>query len=299
MTSPFVSILSPEANEAVTIVPDELILLDNYGLINPLLPLNKKIDVRIDQMVICFVMQGKLNAHINGYDITIEGGQVLTTLPESEGGFLDASNDCRFIIFIIYPEILRQTFDDLYINYDRSSYDKGFLVEKCTEEQMSIYQLLYTEIKKECMRYDYEYKLVVLRSYINALLINNVKLFEASNEMDTQSNLSSKQYNIFQKFLKALSTYSKTERSVQYYANLLNITPKYLSFITLQYSNKNASQWIDEYVVHCAKNLISIHHLKSSQIVKVMNFQNLISFNRYFKRVTGLSPKEFRKNTNT
>ncbi len=296
--APYVlDILSREANASMVMIPNELVLLDNYGLIRPLAPLKTSETVKIDQMIICFVMQGKIHARINGEETDINAGQVLTTLPESEGMFMSSSNDCRFIMFVIFPEMLKKTFDDIYINYDRTVYEKGFLIDDCIEEQMSIYQLLYTELRKECVRMNYEYKLVVVRSYLNALLINNIKLVETKTQ-EHHGNTNSRQYDIFQKFLEALNEYAKTERTVQFYANLLNISPKYLSFVSLQYSDKNASQWIGEYVVHHAKTMISIHHMSSAEIAHELQFPNLISYNRFFKRITGITPKEYKKSLN-
>ncbi len=296
--NPITEILSNDAHESIALIPDQLILLDNYGLINPLAALQTDTLLSINQMIICFVMQGNIQVRMNGEEAEIRGGQVLTTLPESEGTFHKASADCRFIMFIIFPDLLKQTFEDIYINYDRTVYEKGFLIEDCSEEQMSAFQLLYTELKKECIRANYEYKMIVIRSYLNVLLINDIKLFETTKKADTLADISSRQYDIFQKFLEALNEHAKTERTVQFYADLLHISPKYLSFVSLQYSNKNASQWIGEYVVHHAKTLISIHHKSSAEIASELKFPNLISYNRFFKRIAGMSPREYRRSLN-
>lgn len=295
MPIPNIDLLSREPSESTGVIPGELVLLNNYGSINPLSALNTYEPVIIEQMVICFVMQGKLKALINGTEVEVNGGQVLTTLPNSEGLFKSASDDCRFIMFIIYPDILQKTFEDIYINFDRTLHEKYFVVNNCTEEQMSIYQLMYTELKKECVRADYEYKMIVVRSYLNALLINDIQLFENRKTESAHVNKTSRQYTLFQKFLDALNKHASEERSVNFYANLLNVTPKYLSSVSMTYSQKNASQWIGEYVVHHAKTLMSVQHMSSAEIVEELQFQNLISFNRFFKRVAGITPKEYKK----
>ena len=297
MGHPLSDILTYDSRDSLGVIPNELVIMDNFregG--GPLDSLNMHEPIHIDQMIICFVMQGRIQARINGEDVVINGGQVLTALPESEGMFVDSSRDCRFILYIIYPEFLKSIFEDLYINYDRTVFEKSFLVESCSEEQMSIYQLLYTELKKECVRPNYEYKLIVVKSYLNALLTNNTKLFEAaSSSGKKEGNVGSRQYDMFKKFLDALNEHARTERTVQFYADLLQISPKYLSYVSLQYTGKNASQWIGEYVVHHAKTLISIHHKTSAEIAKELEFPNLISYNRFFKRIAGISPKEYRK----
>lgn len=293
-------IISQEPGEAKGVIPGELILLSNSGGHNPLSVLTPFESIIIEQMGICFVMQGKLKVIINGIDVEVNGGQVLATLPQSEGVFKSASDDCRFLIFIIYPDILRKTLDDIYINFDRTMHEKSFKLCDCTEEQMSMYQLMFTELKRECLRSDYEYKLIAVRSYLNALLLNNTNIFDQSlsKNIDTNASKTSRQYDLFQKFLDALNKYSLKERSVTFYANLLHVTPKYLSYVATLYSDKNASQWIGDYVVHHAKTMMSVQHKSSAEITEELQFQNLISFNRFFKRIAGMTPKEYKKSLN-
>lgn len=300
MEHPLADILSNKSCEQMSIIPNEIILLDNYAEEqDPLASLNTAEVVHIDQMFTCFVMQGRLKAKINGEEVTVFGGQVLTALPKSEGYFIESSEDCRFIMFIIYPDMMKRTFEDIYINYDRTIYETSFIVETCTEEQMSVYQVLYTELRKECVREPYEHRLLVVRSYLNVLFTNSIKLYDLTSGNTEKKNLAdSRQYEMFQKFIEALNKHAKTERSVQFYADLLHITPKYLSYVSIQYTGKNASQWIGEYVVHHAKTLISIHHKSSAEIAEELNFPTLISYNRFFKRITGISAKEYRKGLN-
>ena len=56
MAFPVIDILSHEANASMVMIPEELVLLDNYGLVRPLAPLKTSESVKIDQMIICFVM---------------------------------------------------------------------------------------------------------------------------------------------------------------------------------------------------------------------------------------------------
>lgn len=278
-------------------ITDEFILFDNYsGECDTFPLLNTDEIIHIDQMAICCVMQGMLRIRINGKEIAVCEGQVLTILPESGVILTEVSSDCKYIMFAVYPNLLKKTFEDIYIIYDRTVYEKCFIVGSCTEEQMSMYQVLYTELKKECNRPQYKYKPLVVRSYLNVLLINNVKIFNGTEStLEKELKAESRQYEMFQKFLDALNLYAKTERTVQFYADLLHITPKYLSYVSLQFTGKNASRWIGEYVVHHAKILISIHHKTSAEIAAELNFPTLISYNRFFKRIAGISPKMYRK----
>ena len=92
----------------------------------------------------------------------------------------------------------------------------------------------------------------------------------------------SKQVNIYNKFLNLLNEYSATNREVQFYAEKLGITPKYLSAVTIEYSGKNASSWIDEYVITKAKNLLREQSYNIKDVSEHLNFPSQSFFGRYF-----------------
>lgn len=272
-------------------IAQDVLLFDNYGAINPLQSFFNATSIGLFQMTVFFLMQGEAQFRINGEDVMMNGGQALTTLPDTEMLFLSASPDHKYLLFVIYPELLRKTYNDIYLNYDKTTFGKGYMIASCSEEEMSLYQILYIELKKECLRPEYEYKMIAVRSYLNALLINNLNLYNIADSIDVDPH--SRQYDVYQKFLNELNKHAKTERTVKFYADQLHISPKYLSFVSLQYSNKNASQWISEYVVHNARILMGTHHMSASETSNMLNFPTLNSFNRFFKRVTGQSPKDF------
>lgn len=273
-------------------IPGEVLLFDNYGTLNPLQSFVSE-GLKLRHMTVFFLMRGKAVFDINGDEVSMTGGQTLTTLPNTRLTLRTASEDIKYLLVVIYPELLRKAYEDIYLNYDMTTFSKGYLLGSCNEEQMSIYQIIYVELKKECLRPDYEFKMTAVRNYLNALLINNMYLYDTSDSVDIDPN--SRQYDVYQGFLDALNTYSKTERTVKFYADQLGITPKYLSFVCLQYSQKNASQWIGEYVAYNARTLMGIHHLSAAETSVQLNFPNLNSFNRFFKRVSGQTPKEYIK----
>ncbi|MBQ9641558.1 MAG: AraC family transcriptional regulator [Bacteroidaceae bacterium] len=282
---------SPEKITPSCAIPNEILLFDNYGQSNPLQPMSTNEGWKLRHMTIFFLMQGKVEFRINGEEVKVTGGQVLTTMPDTEVRYRFASYNNKYLLFVIYPELLSKVYGDINLNYDKTTFDKGYLVASCNEEEMSLYQILYAELKKECHRDNYEFQMIAVRSYLNALIINGLTLYKISKINDR--GLHSRQYDVYQNFMDQLNLHAKNERTVQFYAGQLHISPKYLSYVTMQYSNKNASQWISEYVAHHAKTMLCTQHLSTEETARQLNFPTKNSFCRFFKRVTGLSPKEF------
>ncbi|MDE5744711.1 MAG: AraC family transcriptional regulator [Paramuribaculum sp.] len=96
-------------------------------------------------------------------------------------------------------------------------------------------------------------------------------------------------------FIRLVHEHHRRERSVSFYASKLFISPKYLSLIVKESTGKSAAEWIDEYVVLEAKNLLRFSGKNVQQIAYELNFTNQSSFGKYFKHLTGMSPTEYQK----
>ena len=105
----------------------------------------------------------------------------------------------------------------------------------------------------------------------------------------------SRQDMTFRRFLSLLATDITISREVQYYADKLSITPKYLTIITRQISGRSAASWITHSVILNAKALLSTTQLTVQQVSSRLNFPNPSFFGQYFLRHTGMTPKEFRR----
>lgn len=103
-----------------------------------------------------------------------------------------------------------------------------------------------------------------------------------------------RQEEYFERFLMEVVKHYKIRRSVQFYADLLHITPKYLSTVIKEVSGRSAADWIDEFVIQESKLMLR-HSTKSIQeITYELNFSTQSFFGKYFKRHVGLSPSEYR-----
>ena len=99
---------------------------------------------------------------------------------------------------------------------------------------------------------------------------------------------------LFNRFLALLREHCSTERSVEFYAQKMGITPKYLSLILKKKSGRNASKLIDEAVVYEAKRLLKYSGLSIREIAIKLNFASQSFFGKYFKQRVGVSPSRYK-----
>lgn len=98
----------------------------------------------------------------------------------------------------------------------------------------------------------------------------------------------------FNKFLEELSKHYMQERSVGFYAEQLHLTPKYLTTLLRTTTGRTATEWIDDYVVLEAKNLLKYSTMNIQEIAYYLNFPNQSFFGKYFKQHTGMTPSAYR-----
>jgi AraC-like DNA-binding protein len=61
-------------------------------------------------------------------------------------------------------------------------------------------------------------------------------------------------------------------------------------------SNMSATEWIDNSVILEARAMLKSTNMTIQQISEELNFPSQTFFGKFFKRVVGVSPKEYRKN---
>ena len=109
------------------------------------------------------------------------------------------------------------------------------------------------------------------------------------------SSVKDRSIEYFEKLMRLLSENYRTERNVEFYADRLHISAKHLSRVIRNYTGKSVHQWIDEFVALEIKNLLRYSSLSIQQISYQLNFPNPSFMGQYFKRITGMTPGQYRR----
>lgn len=100
---------------------------------------------------------------------------------------------------------------------------------------------------------------------------------------------------LFGRFMRELENRYRESRDVSFYAELLNISPKYLNMVTQRMTSHTIKTIIDQYVVLQIKQSLTTEEKSIKQIAWEYHFCDLSFFCRYFKQHTGMTPQQFRK----
>ena len=120
-------------------------------------------------------------------------------------------------------------------------------------------------------------------------------IFEAHAQRDATENHTERAGYIVKQLMALLATgISQTEREVRYYAERLNVSPKYLSETVRRMTGHNVTSFIDRHTIPILKEYLGDERLSLTQIADHMNFSTLSYFSRYCTKHLGLSPSEYR-----
>ena len=99
---------------------------------------------------------------------------------------------------------------------------------------------------------------------------------------------------IGKQFILLVGTHFRESREVQFYADKLFVSRKHLTKVITEVLKKSPKTIISEAVILEAKVLLKNPNFTISDVANLLNFSDLSIFNKFFKKITGLSPSEFK-----
>ncbi|WEK38248.1 MAG: helix-turn-helix transcriptional regulator [Candidatus Pseudobacter hemicellulosilyticus] len=100
---------------------------------------------------------------------------------------------------------------------------------------------------------------------------------------------------LLRNFRRLIDAHFRTTRLPKEYADLLYVTPNHLNALCHDLLNKTAGELIRDRVLLEAKRLLTNAKMSVTEIAYELNFQDNSYFNRFFKKYTGSTPDDFRK----
>lgn len=162
-----------------------------------------------------------------------------------------------------------------------------------TDEDSTIFLSLWEKMTGHIESQPHQYKRVMIANQFQNLFL---WLSEKSAKVDIKaSNNYSRQEAICWKFWELIFEHCKQHREVAFYADLLNITPYYLSQLTKKFFNDAPKTLIDRQVVLEIKRQLTEPKRSMQQIADDLQFTDASYLGKYFKRQTGVGLTEYRK----
>ncbi|GAB3843094.1 helix-turn-helix domain-containing protein [Hymenobacter jeollabukensis] len=137
----------------------------------------------------------------------------------------------------------------------------------------------------------FDNRLEVLRACLYVLLEMAARYARAE-----PAGSSPRQVQQLHQFEELLEQHFRTKKTVQTYAQWLNLTPNHLNALCRRHRGHTASDLIQQRVVVEAQRLLVHSRQPVKQIAAELGFQDASYFGRFFRKRTGLTPDQFREN---
>ena len=109
-------------------------------------------------------------------------------------------------------------------------------------------------------------------------------------------SLRSRGHELFGEFREAVEAHFRESSDVRSYADRLNVSTSYLAQVTKRISGHAPKALIDERIISEARRLLANTSLTVQEISYQLGFTSQAHFAKYFKKLTGLTPSDFRSN---
>ncbi len=259
--------------------------------VNPLLVKTITSPVKFSAFTSIFVTSGSCSADINLISHRIEAPAIVNISSSHIMQPYDISDDFMASFVVMSSRLRDGITSQIMKDTDILNRISNNPVIHLTPEVSEAMQEHYSELRSITEDTANEWPFQTIQYSILAFFFRwMVKCLDKSSETANPS----KTNHIVERFKRLVQENFRKERFLDFYAERLEITPKHLSRLVKANTGFSAVEWINQFVILEAKVMLSSTNMNVQQIAEELNFPSQSFFGKYFKKATGMSPKEFR-----
>ncbi|MBQ8493810.1 MAG: AraC family transcriptional regulator [Alistipes sp.] len=242
---------------------------------------------KLSQASIAICTSGSCHIKINLQEYEVESPMLLALMP---GQIIEAIGHSQN--FAGYAIMLSRRFVDML---NLPGWQQQYMMmynnplNKIDSEKLTAIRIFFAILYRAASNEENPFRLQVIENLIRVFYYGGVHQFKQGDAPSgTPKN------SIVERFIALVEEHYREERLIGFYADKLCITPKYLSKLVKENTGRSAGEWIESHVILEARAMLQSSDMTIQQIATSLNFPNQSFFGKYFKRATGLSPKQYR-----
>ncbi len=246
---------------------------------------------RLESMLLATCGRGEITAKVDLATRRMEKYQIMVLRPGHIVDRVHTSPDFRgFFITVSAGRLYDMLPSMQYVIPYTLLYSSNPIIDITREEYESL-SLIHDLFAHHLRNEDRPFGKKALESLCEVLFFNTLGIY-AMRTRDIGHK--SRREELLTRFMNSLEENFRSERSVNFYADRLCVTPKHLSAVLKEVSGQTAGEWIDHRVILEAKLLLRTTGMNIQEISTELNFSNQSFFGKYFKHLAGISPREYR-----
>jgi len=244
-------------------------------------------------LIIC--RQGNFQFSLNQKKHFAGAGESLFIPEDGEFQVLQESEDMEVQILIYQIEPIRDIMGNLVVSmymYSRLTPEEPSCVWSTGEEEeiVKYMSLLDNVLQSEENSFKlYEQKLLLLALTYRICSIYNRKL------VGERRDAGGRKRETFIRLIQLIEQHYMQERGVEFYADKLCLSPKYLSAISKSICGYTVQELVFKAIIRKCISLLKNTQKNIQEISNDFGFPNASYFGTFFKKQMGMSPQQYRK----
>lgn len=239
--------------------------------------------------ILCIQGSCVVNVHVNQYNI--KKGSLIIVLPDLYFKITEQTDDCRFI----------------FVGYETEMVRSSDLFSKAVEFTPYIFENPVLQLNNKGYDLLFNYIMLIIKAKNvsqnvfnkDQVYLSFTQLILGLGSLIREKKGSYQQYTrnqeIMKKLIKTVITNYQSERNIAFYSKKLNLSPQYLSTTIKKMTGKTLTDIISSFIINDAKAKLMSTDKPIQDIAWSLGFYDMSFFGKYFKRHTGMSPKQYRK----
>lgn len=255
-----------------------------------------KAPFRMDYYALCICTSGEINIEIDQQEYKVDAHSFLMAAPSTIVKFVKTSDDFRMKLLFFDKNFLIKNISNPFIIEKMNLFSKGsYSIIKTSAKNSLLLQNLLDDLDKKSNKQG-KFTEEIIRTIIFHILLETAEIMEQQNFANPEKEEGKK--DLYLKFSKLIRENITRERTVQFYADQLHVSNKYLIEIIKKASGKTPHEVIDEALLKEAYVMLGNPDLTISEVAFELQFNSASAFGRFFKKHTALSPSEYRMKEN-
>ncbi|MCQ2278319.1 MAG: helix-turn-helix transcriptional regulator [Bacteroidales bacterium] len=241
-------------------------------------------------------LQGSTTLNVNGGTLLINKGELFGVAPQQVISMQTCSEDYHAISLYIPTEMIPYFRYEINVDYIHGlPTNRSFsLTPEVIQDIMAVMEIL-----KRHTRHDGFGNMVLpgIHQTIAVSLIETMILLanDSTSKVVPQLDSLSRQAVLTKRFFSNLLQHYKENHTVEYYAGLEDITPKYLSSVVRQVTGRPVQEWINFILIYSAKRILRHTDMSVGELSDYLHFASATTFIRFFRIHTGKTPSHYKR----
>lgn len=275
--------LSLKVPENMRIGDDIMIVSDNNGTM-------MQEPRRVDVTTFIIIDSGNSRFAIEGKVYKLQAPSLAVVLPGQTYHLIEVSSSIAYRAIVMSGR-----FTDSLFGLYHESHKLSAMIKECP----------ILDISRDLVSFDtyYDMLLRTVNSPVKSFRLESAKhltlslLYYYARRLETISREKDKGQLRYEQFREDVRKYFRINKSLPFYAGKLGVSVSYLTDLLKEKHGMTAAEYIDEHTLVECKALLNSTQMSMNQISRSMGFPSPSVFGKFFKRMTGVSPTEYRENT--